>query len=492
MVVDTILYNLITNPPYFNTTNTTIFKYNTQIFEDKHDQYIVKMLEKHYTNKNVILNFDDLLLKVENNKKITQEQYIGTKERLNHLKDYRIDVTMDNLKIETKKYIQDTLVEKFMFRCSEFLGDDGCKISHEDLLSDMDEITHIDFENDIGYFANAKNMFNDYFVNKILFGFLPLDELSFGGLPKKTLNIIYGAAHAGKTQLMIHIACTMACNGKKVAYITSELSAQMLKQRIDSWFFEKETWKINPKYMTQEQYDELIDKHDQFMSNINIKEFGTETATAFDVKNYLDRLKSEFDWDADLILVDSINQMASVKKNIPLASPHIKQKHTFTEFRALAFLLDKPVLSPTHLSDEGERAVVAGANVNTSHVGEFKMIKMVADFILGFKELYVDDAGIIYKDNLLEKCIPEDYELWETADFKKVVLLNILKSRYGSKVGDYRYLGSNIDISKFYDFTDCFKNKNKEKKKENINNTEEFNKSTENKDIFSGRKKRKL
>lgn len=457
MIVETIISTLIKNKSFFDRVHDKIFKYNARIFDSRTDQYIIKMLEKYFTSKSIILNFDDLLLKVENNKKIEESVYQQLKVRINELKEYNIDITLENIKDETKKYIQDTLTEKFIYKCSEFLGDEKNNTSHQELLDEMEEIANIDFDSNIGYFANDKTLFKDYFVNKISFNFDPLDELSFGGLPKKTLNMIYGAAHAGKTQIMIHIACNLARAGKKVLFATSELSAEMLKQRIDSWFFQMPSWKISPKYMSDKQYDEMIDVANEAMKNINIVEFSTEGSNAHHVKEHYERLVKDHDFKCDIILVDSINQMGSIKK-VSGEQPHIKLKYVFTEFRALAFLLDLPIISPTHLSDEGEREISLGDDVKTNHMGEFKMLKAIADFIIGFKQMYVDKNGTIFKDRNFEKCIDEDYELPKNEDFDRLCKLNILKSRYGSRVGESLYLGSNIDYSKFYDFRKYVKN----------------------------------
>lgn len=503
MVAETILVNLISNIQYFNTVYEKVFKYKN-VFEVKEDQFIIKLLEQHYNKYSKILNFDDILIKVENNKKLSQENYDDIKKRVQTLRDFKIDVSLDNLKIETKKFIQDILTEKFIFKCSDFLIGSDQKISHDDLLLEMEDISSISFENDIGYFANTDKLFSNFFVNRIPFFFRPFDELTHGGIAAKTLNLIYGAAGAGKTQLMIHCAGCMAINGKKVLYVSSELAEEMLKPRLDSWFFEVPAWKINPKYMKEDQYKDYLKNLDEYMSNIHFVCYPPETNNMNDIKSYYERLIKDYGFKPDVIIIDSINQMASIRKNIPLGQPHIKQKYTFTEARALAFALNIPILSPTHLSDDGEVKVEEGADVSSSHVGEAKMIKAIADFIVGFKSLYIDNSGIIYKDKAREKCIHEDYEMFKNDKFEKLGKLNIIKSRYGTRVGDSRIIGSNIDYSKFYDFLECYDNHKKNipieapiaKKENNINkqkqNNINNNTNANSNDIFANRKKRKI
>jgi hypothetical protein len=91
--------------------------------------------------------------------------------------------------------------------------------------------------------------------------------------------------------------------------------------------------------------------------------------------------------------------------------------------------------------------------------------------------------------------------MFENPMFTKVVKLNILKSRYGSRVGDFRYLGSNIDFSKFYDFMEHYKakkdiNKRVDKPKTEASKSKSTKEEPEQKEsnstLFTGRKKRKF
>ncbi len=68
-------------------------------------------------------------------------------------------------------------------------------------------------------------------MERIPLGCSNFDSLLGGGIEKGSVTLIYGEAGAGKTNVCLQLACNVAINGNKVAYIDSEgLSSERLSQ----------------------------------------------------------------------------------------------------------------------------------------------------------------------------------------------------------------------------------------------------------------------
>lgn len=68
-------------------------------------------------------------------------------------------------------------------------------------------------------------------MDRIPFGCPQFDRLLGGGIEAGSVTLLYGEAGAGKTNVCLQIARTVACEGKRVAYIDTEgLSGDRLSQ----------------------------------------------------------------------------------------------------------------------------------------------------------------------------------------------------------------------------------------------------------------------
>ena len=464
MIADRIIFNLANNKLFFNKISSLLSKYKKIIFsKSREDLFLINYIYKLYELSESI-NLNDLRLSIDNNKSLESFFYNSLLARIEEIENSNkeIDFNFDILVFESIKYIKEELVTNHIYKCADLLDGSSTvkngkkdKIDYDVLTLEMQEISSIGIDEEEGFLASDTTRFENFAVDKIPSYLEELDCLTMGGFPKKSLSVLYGGTHTGKSLFCIDIAARMVARGKKVVYITTELEPNMVLSRFDSKFLNMPTWQISPRFMTKKDYDGLKLPIKPFTDNLFIHGYPTDTATAGDVRGFIEKIKSK-GFLPDIIIVDSINQCTSIKKDGQNQN-HLNLRNTYTEFRALAWILDIPIVSPHHLSDEAEKLLRDGADVDTSMASDSKSIKMILDYILGIKIMFHNEDGILFKDRNKEKEIKED----TAVDFKKfeideVIKINNLKSRFGSRVGDYKYIGYNRNKCCLKSLTEVF------------------------------------
>jgi archaellum biogenesis ATPase FlaH len=450
MITDKIIFNLANDKKFFNKLSNLVIKYKKTVFnKNREDLFLIDYIFKLYElSENINLN--DLKLSIDNNKAIDVNLYNNLKVRLDTIEESNktIELNFDILLYESVKYIKEELVTNHIYKCADLLDSskiatsNNSKIDYDKLTLEMQEIATIGVDEEQGFSASDITRFLNFAVDKVPSYLEELDYLTMGGFPKKSLSVLYGGTHTGKSLFCIDIASRMAIKGKKVVYITSELEPDQVLARFDSKLLDLPTWKISPRFMPPQDYYNLKAGVKSFTDNIIIHGYPTDSANASDVRGFVESLIAK-GFNPDIIIADSINQFTSIKKDNQNQN-HLNLRNTYTEFRALAWILDLPIISPHHLSDEAEKLLREGADVDTSMASDSKSIKMVLDYIVGLKIMFHNEDGILFKDRNKEKEIKEDMNVdFLENDINEVIKLNNLKSRFGSRVGDYKYVGYN-------------------------------------------------
>jgi hypothetical protein len=111
-----------------------------------------------------------------------------------------------------------------------------------------------------------------------------------GGLPAKTLSLIMGGIHVGKTHFMCHCAAANMIDGKNVLYITLEISEEEIARRIDANLLD---WPINElKEMPRDLYDSKVARvRNKTPGKLIIKEYPTGSANVNHFRHVLHELR---------------------------------------------------------------------------------------------------------------------------------------------------------------------------------------------------------
>jgi replicative DNA helicase len=139
---------------------------------------------------------------------------------------------------------------------------------------------------------------------KLATGIPELDDLTYGGIKTKQLGLCVGGTGRGKSLFLQWLAKVAILLGKRVVYITFELSDEDMADRFDTMFAH-----IKPNALqdhSSQALRELSKYNKRFGSNLFIKEYPEDEVTIADIKAYLLQLTA-VGFMPDLVLVDYVD-----------------------------------------------------------------------------------------------------------------------------------------------------------------------------------------
>ena len=135
---------------------------------------------------------------------------------------------------EFEKFTQRQELERAILKSADLLekGEFG---PVEKLIKDAVQIS---LQKDMGtdYFSNPKERNDKYFNSggQVSTGWPSLDKILYGGFSRGELNIFAGGSGSGKSLVMMNIAISWLQQGLSGAYITLELSEELVGLRTDA------------------------------------------------------------------------------------------------------------------------------------------------------------------------------------------------------------------------------------------------------------------
>ena len=216
----------------------------------------------------------------------------------------------------------------------------------------------INFDNSVGhdYIGNADDRFDFYHKveDRTPFDLEMFNTITKGGVPRKTLNICLAGTGVGKSLFMCHIASSYLTQGRKVLYITLEMSEERIAERIDA-----NLMNINIDQLVtlpKDIYDAKIQKiAAKTNGSLIIKEYPTASAHAGHFRSLLNELKLKKDFTPDVIFIDYLNICASARmKGVGGAvNTYSFIKAIAEEIRGLAVEFNVPIFSATQTTRSG-------------------------------------------------------------------------------------------------------------------------------------------
>lgn len=197
------------------------------------------------------------------------------------------------------------------------------------------------------------------------------DLLYHKGWGRKELSIIMGGAKAGKTTALIGFGKAASLAGKNVLYITLEVSAKIISERLDASISDTEMRELGKAIHDVRTKVQALQKR---AGKLKIHEFPSGTFTPSMLRRLIERYKSK-GIKFDLIVIDYADLMApDFRYNDAIEN----SKGVYTGLRAIAFEEDVAMLSATQTNREGFKSSVAKAE----HVAEdFNKIR-IADLVI--------------------------------------------------------------------------------------------------------------
>ena len=225
--------------------------------------------------------------------------------------------------------------------------------------------------------ANARYDYYTLQENKVPFSLAILNEITNGGLGRKSLNLILAGLHVGKTLVMISLACDYIKLGYNVLYLTMEMREEEILMRMDANLLKTPINKL--KEFSRDNFINKIEKiRQKSYGQIKVKEFPTGAAHSGHFKHIVDELKLKHKFIPDVICVDYMGIMASSRMKMGSQNSYFYLKAVSEELRALAQETNTITFSAMQLTRSG----ISDTDPGVDAVAEAISVLHTADFAI--------------------------------------------------------------------------------------------------------------
>ena len=297
--------------------------------------------------------------------------------------DEPVDCDIDWLLTTTEQWCKDRAVYLAIMESINIIDGKKKGVAEGAIPEILTKALSVSFDANVGhdYIENADGRFDFYHEKeeRIPFDIEKLNEITKGGITKKTLNIILAGTGVGKSLAMCHFASAALAQGQNVLYITLEMAEERIAERIDANLMDIPIDQI--ENMPKDLFDTKVGKiKAKTEGKLIIKEYPTSTAHVGHFRALLNELKMKKDFTPDMIFIDYINICASsrVKGLGGSINTYSLIKAIAEELRGLAGEFKVPVWSATQVTRTG----FANTDVELTDTAESFGLPATADLML--------------------------------------------------------------------------------------------------------------
>lgn len=285
-----------------------------EYFVDQSQRAIYLIADKYFRKYNKCASTDVLQIEIDKLQGVNETLYEELKKDVAYLDDCKVEGTIEWLLDETEAFCQDRALYNAIQKTIQISRGNDKRLSKTAIPEIMQDALAVCFDNKLGhdYQTDAEHQY-DYYANpesKIPFEIDKLNEITAGGIPRKTLNLIIAATHGGKSLIMGYLANCYYLMGYNVLYISLEMSEEQLRQRSDANLLNVDMDDI--PFMEREAYLNRVRAiGNRTTGRMKYKEYGTASASVSNFRHYVNELKIKHNFVPDVIVVDYLNICAS-------------------------------------------------------------------------------------------------------------------------------------------------------------------------------------
>lgn len=373
-----VLKNLISDELY---SRRTLPYLKGDYFSNRVEKVVFQEIDKFVAKQNVIPTREALIIEIEDRKDLSDQEYSSCVEYISEL-DSSEKVDESWLLKKTEEFCQEkALYNSIMESISIIDGehDSKDKGAIPEILSDA---LSVSFDPNVGhdFIENASERYDFYHKkeSRIPFDISLLNDITGGGLPKKTLNIIMAGTGAGKSLAMCHMAAANLDSNLNVLYITMEMAEEKIAERIDANLLG-----IPLNMLKDIPKDSYVSKMEKIQrktkGKLIIKEYPTACAGTGHFRHLLNELKLKKNFKPDIIYVDYLNIcMSSRMRAGSSVNSYTLVKSIAEEIRGLAVEKDVPIVSATQTTRSG----YSNSDVGIEDTSESFGLPATADFMV--------------------------------------------------------------------------------------------------------------
>lgn len=375
----TILRNLIHNEAYARKVLPFL---KPEYFQVSAERLVFENVGLFFGKYNALPSPEALNIMVNDATKVAASDHAQAISLVHEIKNPPEKVSDEWLSDQTEKFCQDRAITNAIIESISIIDGNNKTKTKEALPEILKEALAVSFDNSVGHdFLNdSEDRYVTYHSKeeKLPFDLSLLNEITDGGLAKKTLTVLLASTGVGKTLVMCHMAAANLTMGKNVLYITNEMAEERIAERIDANLLNVDINDI--KTLPKSIYINKIDAiHKRTVGRMIIKEYPTASAHVGHFRHLLNELLLKKDFKPDIIYIDYLNICASsrIKPGSNINS-YTYIKSIAEEIRGLATEFGVPIVTATQTNRSGYE----NSDIDLSNTSESFGLPATADLML--------------------------------------------------------------------------------------------------------------
>ena len=374
---DIIFKNLIDNESYMRRVIPFL---KEEYFQTKSEKLLFRVVREYISKYNASPSVDALTIDLQNSNELTQKEYDDLNDRLSCLsaitkqdEEWLID--------KTETFCKDKAIYNAILESIHIIEGKSKTKSSTSLPEILTEALAVSFDTHVGhdYLEDGDKRYEFYHKveNRIPFDLQYFNDITNGGTPQKTLNVILAGTGVGKSLFMCHHAANCLTQNKNVLYITCEMAEERIAERIDANLMDVALDDL--KSLSELSYNTKLDRlNARIKGKLIIKEYPTASAGSSHFRYLLDELSLKRKFIPDIIFIDYLNICASSRyKNNGSVNSYTYIKAIAEELRGLAVEKCVPIFTATQTNRQG----YSNSDVSLEDTSESFGLPATADFM---------------------------------------------------------------------------------------------------------------
>lgn len=391
-----IIQHLIQNQDFCRHTIPHVRK---EYFRDAGEAIVFGIVQDFFAKYNTLPTKDAIILSIDKMETIKESEFNSAMEVIEEVTEVPEKHDARWLETTAEDFCKARAIHNAILQAIHIIEGKDKTRSQDALPSLLQEALSVSFDKRVGhdYIEDAEQRFDFYHTveQRIPTDLKFINKITRGGLPRKTLNVVMGGPGAGKTMFMCHISAGCLRSGYNVLYITCEMAAERIAERIDANMMNVPIEKLAT--MEKSVFDHnMANIKTKYKGRLIVKEYPTASANANHFRALLDDLKGKKNFIPDLIVVDYLNICTSTRiKRGNGVNSYDYSKAIAEELRGLAGEMDAALLTGSQFNREG-----AGSSDPTmSNTAESFGVPMTADFQIALivNEQLIADGKVLCK-----------------------------------------------------------------------------------------------
>ena len=398
-----------------------------EYFQENTHRWVFRFVRKFANEWQKCSHSAPLYVELANESSLSERERGDIQAYIKELKEDKSTVNKDWLVGQTEQFCKQRAIYNAIADAITIYEDEERKDEISVVPENLRQAISVSFDSHIGmdYIDDAETRW-DYYSNpahKIEFDINELNEITNGGVSRKTLNLIVAGVNVGKTMGLIHLACSYMRRGLNVLYISMEMREEEILKRCDANMMDKPLQEVET--MRREQFVDAISKlREKSYGKLKVKEFPPGCASCADFERIMMELRLKNDFRADILIVDYIGLVAPISAAQKNKNSYFALKSTAEELRALSVKHNCVLWTAMQLTRDG----FDSNDVEMTDIAESFGVPATADFIIS-----------LTRD--------------ENMDKQNRLKVKQLKNRYGNRTDKLRFnVGVDLKKQTLYDY----------------------------------------